>query len=663
MRTRSSRFFVILLHLVGVCHHNSPSIKSPSSGLVGVNPWPVHLETVSLSSYDNEDGDDYACRPNSKNDPEEADNNNNFELLWLQDQNDQLCFGPTGTFAECGDTTLWLVRKHELTSRRRSGRRLLLSSLFGASPSEEEDEVSTSRRQPTVGYTFQVVDHDIAEDLATTEGANHSKQSHRKKNNKADCLDQNSEEGITLARCNASWRSTPAASNVWLINPQGILHQRSRGRKQLWMLGNWRKSALSSSSYDEDHICLQRVNETNAVLVPCAEGDGNNNRIQPNATTIDFVRFEFVRYKATTVSTGCATTLKASVPYAAHKRRRTTSPPVPRSYTSATERILERSASVDSIPTLRDKAHSHASEPVMHPELKLSTQLLFTGKKEKKNATDFPRISPFSLLKDTNPILLMSGQTNGRTKGPETGHPAHLSSSMIHRLEGKGDEKPMKLQPIRIHPYIEKARNEVWTDPKTGLNFATDLRQYLGWDKKEHGRHTLMGVGQYIKGYVVKVYGVAFYVSKKDVLADPTFAKYATLSADELRARSDFYEHLQRMNLQSDGKAGRFDRTLLLKTNMQLSTETMRSSLGADWSMLTEEAKETLADSSLKPRPADEHMLRLIESSENPSRCSCSQVAPPEYEADPNCCARGTEIAFTWRKNGDFEVRAVIVFS
>lgn len=643
MRTRSSRFFVILLHLVGVCHHNSPSIKSPSSGLVGVNPWPVHLETIALSSYtDNQQDDNYLC--SSSEDYRESDGTN-FELLWLQDQNDHLCLGPTGTFAECGDTTLWLVRRHELPTQR-SGRGFLLLSLFGATPSK----VETIHREPTVGWTFQAVDHDIAEDLVSESA--HQKHSQWKKN--TDCLGQNSDE-ITISKCFASWRSKPSGSNVWLINQQGML-QTSRKRKGLF--GGFRRS-----SSENERICLQRVNGTNTALVSCAEGE-----ILTESNTTNFVRFEFVRYKATTVPVGCVTYNKdrASESHSrAHERSvHQTKTSAPKSYPAPTkmERIQSKeSPGADSIPSLRDKAHSHASEPLMHPELKLSTQLLFTGRAEKKKIAEPKRLSPFSLLKDTNPILLMSGQANGESKGLETNPPAHLSS-MIHRSEEKGDEKTMKLQQIRVHPYIEKAKNEVWTDPKTGLDFATDLCQYLGFDRKEHGRHTLMGVGQYIKGYVVKVYGVAFYVSKKDVLADPTFAKFATLSAEELRGRPDFYEHLQRMNLQGDGKAGRFDRTLLLKTNMQLSTETMRSSLGADWSMLTDEAKETLADSSLTPRPADENMLRLIESPENPSRCSCSQVAPDEYEADPDCCARGTELAFTWRKNGDFEVRTLCIF-
>ena len=147
------------------------------------------------------------------------------------------------------------------------------------------------------------------------------------------------------------------------------------------------------------------------------------------------------------------------------------------------------------------------------------------------------------------------------------------------------------------------------------------------------------------------------YVSKRDVLADPLFEPYALLTQEELRDRPDFYSHLRHMPSPLDDRGGLFDRTLLLKLNMQLSTETMRSSLQADWKMLTDERKNLLINSSLKPRPADENMLRKIESDDNPSNCSCGQTAPEEYNADDSCCARGTELVFTWRKNGDLEVR------
>ena len=112
------------------------------------------------------------------------------------------------------------------------------------------------------------------------------------------------------------------------------------------------------------------------------------------------------------------------------------------------------------------------------------------------------------------------------------------------------------------------------------------------------------------------------------MLADPLFEPYSTLSQDELRERPDFYSHLRHMPFPLDDRGGLFDRTLFLKLNMQLCTETMRSSLQGDWKMLTEESKNLLTDSSMKSRPADAKMLRTIQSEENPGNCSCGQVAP-----------------------------------
>ena len=158
----------------------------------------------------------------------------------------------------------------------------------------------------------------------------------------------------------------------------------------------------------------------------------------------------------------------------------------------------------------------------------------------------------------------------------------------------------------------------------------------------------------------MQVYGVGFYVSKRDILADSSFEPYASLSSEGLRGSPDFFLILRTMKgfTNANQPAGNFDRTIFLKTNMQLSTETMRSSLYADWKMLTPESKNLLIGLSMKPRPAGPTFLDIAKSPDNPNRYTCAQIAPEEYNADPSCCARGTELAFTWRKNGDLEVRA-----
>lgn len=252
-------------------------------------------------------------------------------------------------------------------------------------------------------------------------------------------------------------------------------------------------------------------------------------------------------------------------------------------------------------------------------------------------------------LHDTNPILLM-GAKSQTSSLLLTKLSQEIPSGSVAKLSSSNSPTLQPLRRMEIHPYIAAAKNELWMDPQTGLEYHTDLCRYLGRGRKEYGRHTLMGVGQYRKGYVIKVYGVAFYVSKRDALTDGSLAPYAGLSAEELRARPDFYQLLRNMNPAS------VDRTLLLKTNMQLSAEVMRNSLHADWQYLTAEAKTTLISSSMQAREADAEMLRIIQRPDNPSRCSCSQVAPESYQADPTCCARGTELAFTWLKNGRLEV-------
>lgn len=149
---------------------------------------------------------------------------------------------------------------------------------------------------------------------------------------------------------------------------------------------------------------------------------------------------------------------------------------------------------------------------------------------------------------------------------------------------------------------------------------------------------------------------MAFYVSKRDVLADPAMAPFASLESEELRDSAEFYAVLRHMLSSGHPEGGLFDRTLFIKTNMQLALETMQKSLEADWKLLTPEAKATLIGSSTKSRPASDSMLSFISSPDNPSRCSCAQTAPEEYNADPTCCARGTELVFTWRKDGQLEV-------
>ena len=301
------------------------------------------------------------------------------------------------------------------------------------------------------------------------------------------------------------------------------------------------------------------------------------------------------------------------------------------------------------------------------------------NKNRKNEKSQYQKRSLLS-LRDTNPILFTTG-VGSDSSSDDTVHVSNKADATKPvnagktRVDGKvttpsqqqppngsqfsGNEKSSRMLRMQTHPYIVAAKDGVWTDPKTGLEYPTDICEYLGHDHKEAGRHTLVGVGQYTKtffSYAAKVYGIALYVSKRDVLADPTFERYAVMTDQELRETPEFHQHLRSVPGDQPHEI-QADRTLLLKLNMQLSTNTMRSSLATDWKLLTQELKDLLINSSLKPRPAEQPMLDKIMSAENSGRCSCGQVAPPEYKADISCCARGTELVFTWRKNGNLEVR------
>ena len=645
---------MILLHLVGVCHRHRTLLSPQRSGILGVNPWPVQLESLFLSSfpqlktrrrreYDDHDNEDDAIEHHSEDQTdddffqEEEEEEQHLEPIWLQNRDDLTCLGPTGSFTECGDATLWFIQRHTLPQPPAIPGKAKRQFLSGIWQKDSDTQMQVSRSpSPLTGWTFQVVDRDYGE-LA----ADHPEEDQRKRNSNPsglECLDR-VDSAVQVLPCKRKWMRPTPSSGVWLIDDQGSMQVYDRRRQ------------LQHQNSNTEPLCLHRgrANETDSVVLgSCAdpfEGSENNETLP--------VRFSFVRYRAVTITHDASAHSSGG-----HQQQQGRHASLSRS-SKATRGNMPTSSPVreNAIPSSRDKAHIQAEDDWMHhTELMRSSQLLFHSMNKMNQKRDEEEASPLNtLLQDTNPILLMGHNSNKKKKTKPT-NPALLHPTPDEGIN-IGAAASMKMRPIQKHPYIEQAKNEVWTDPQTALEYFTDLSTYLGRDRAVSGRHTLTGVGQYRKGYVIKVYGIAYYVSKRDVLADPTFATYARMSEDELRARPDFYTHLRQMNYRNeDDNAGKFERTLMLKTNMQLSAETMRSSLQADWRMLSDEMKDTLIGSSMEPRPADEDMLKLIQSPENPSRCSCSQVAPEEYQADPDCCARGTELVFTWLKNGDLEV-------
>jgi hypothetical protein len=725
MRTRRSRFFVILLHLVGVSHYYSPNTgmyskyysyyySAASPGIVAVFPYPIALEQIDLyqeilappstacAAMDHHQQQQQHLYNNNN------DNHSNNRIrrtlwnrrqhqqqqhqqeeedppvpLWLQDPVDGWCLGPTGIFSECGDATLWLVERKRLPARNKLrllsgvpesiqrpfwwGRNLDTANDAAQQPEKEVDTERRIQQTPTeIGWTFRVLDRDyeVSSAVSTPPPSRSSKKEEtrrqrRERNHQAECLDANPMDlSVDVQSCRSRggfiWQPK-VRSSVWTIHSDGTLHPVASAK---------RVTTLSQQPSENESLCLTRG------------GVKGNQAILANCETQTPVQFSFLRYRVVPTS-------MLTLPAAAKD-----TPPVPDtprqdfidSYPNARVATKKSFASISNgdsdntsptlapstisletsnLPVTRDRAHSQAAlGPLMHPELKVASRLIFADQsKRRKTGDDGTNIHKFiGALSNTNPILLAGRNQNRGTVSSWKLTTNHLIQDTT---TSSVNVKALKVRKMQTHPYLNEASQGIWTDPQTNLQYHTDLGNYLGRTRMDHGRHTLTGFGIYRKGYVIKVYGIAYYVSKRDVLADSIFESYATLTAEELRLRPDFYEVLRKMGHPHAERqnSGYFDRTIMLKTNMQLSAETMRSSLEADWSYLTDEAKRTLVGASMQGQVADDDMLALIQSPDNPSRCSCSQIAPPEYNANPDCCARGTELVFTWTKSNDLEVR------
>ncbi len=84
----------------------------------------------------------------------------------------------------------------------------------------------------------------------------------------------------------------------------------------------------------------------------------------------------------------------------------------------------------------------------------------------------------------------------------------HSSSSSLNSHQ----DLPLKPRKIPVHPYIASSKDGIYIDPSTGLNFPTDIHNYLGHDRKESGRHTLTGVGLFTKTMLkIKVSFICFF--------------------------------------------------------------------------------------------------------------------------------------------------------
>jgi len=684
VKTRASRFFIVVLHLVCVSTRLRSNKATDNKSFIFWRETVANLQiqtvhtAVSIASITESFNQNIALQDVNK-----------LEPYWLQDVHDQQCLGPMGHFSECGDANLWrMIPKSKQHARRRQWIRWAI----------EDDDFD---QQEVLGYyALQIFDQDVSQfyrQISEKLSERNVEESSPSSNNadfiNKECMTRRRKDNkLVVVQCSEdrAW--------YWRVNENGILFfdkpARGFGSSSRRASSGNKKRLLNKRQNLES--CVWRKNTSVAVLSPC---DGNQPSFEIQNTTkaspldwiaeervaqVQFVRHNYERdaYVHQSLPTGPTKMLPANREQFGIGIE--TKIGIQKSFEAS--ETSSSSTGITNLPSRVDIAHSHASVPSDRAERRLSTfhvKPILSYRSSDTVSNQIPRF-----LRNTNPILIATDPklTVGGTTASEeiagkgsTGnngikklrkHPARVKNAppvMIHNEDNRLRSISEKLivRKIQTNPYIEASKDEQWIDPQTGLMYQTDLCQYLGHERKDVGRHTLTGIGQYTKTMLnIKVYGVGFYVSKRDILADPSVEPYASLSSGELRQSVDFFRILRSMKgfSTSNEPAGSFDRTIFLKMNMQLSTATMRSSLDSDWKMLTPEAKELLIGSSMQPRPADPAFLKIAMLPDNPNRCTCAQIAPEEYNADPSCCARGTELVFTWRKNGNLEVRLNGVF-
>lgn len=705
MRSRSSRLFIVLLHLVGVPTNLPLNSSFWNVGIVGVHPVAIVLDKLHLNGHIG--GLDGLLRKL----PNDIAESIMGDPYWLQDELDGKCLGPTG-FSECGDATLWILR-----------RRIPLASAAGETNRKGRRKRDQKKISEEVSdFAIQLLDTEMISSLSHSGGEQemrrHFKRKRGDKNGSAlECLviekpsrrngkdkDENliwNFEGeahlLRLESCmkKEAWK--------WNVDGDGVISHQGQSWSQssesdiggFEMRGaagyaiNFQGIRSKGKNEVPHPLCIWRADTKAVVAASCQVGIKKDDSISHGENRV--VPFSLIRYKmnANARSDSMAslsldsTSILSALITSEEKTldSQTNGISTKSSDASATSSDAITEENLQTPPRTMTSSESH-SKYTMHPELKPISELLFSPIKPESNAA--------SLSKNNNPLMLGNGINSNRvlpvTDNKLSNHQmplaqrasldipqsaqqsmlststnkqnllhyssssASISLSSTHHHQHQIKTSVSAPRKIPVHPYIKESKNGVWTDPQTELEFLTDLSSYIGDDRKKHGRHTLMGVGQFTKTvFKIKVYGVALYVSKRDILADPNFIPFSSLNTEQIQENMDLFGYLQ--------KAKKVDRTLLVKLNMQLGVDTIRGSLEADWKMLTDEHKSLLINCSMDPRPALKDMLDKITSDENSSRCSCAQIAPPEYNADTTCCARGTELAFTWRKDGSLEVR------
>lgn len=501
MTTRSSRFFVVVLHLVGVSTHLPTTSPSGRSGIVGVNPLSIVLETLDPSSLDlDSDESNLRIQPHQPH--------------WLQDlMGDQTCLDPMGGFSECGDATLWLVVPKKSSRRQALWRKWIT---WATEEEETEENTSSSRIQ---GFALQLYDDTHQQQPLPPQEEPHNKDDlssslssysfhYSYYHTRSAYVDLSEKECLTRRRKDNQLILVPCSQDrawAWHFNEHGILHfKKPKSSSSI----KKREDSVDLKQDKHQRIqglkkggkktleCLARNASHAAILTPC---DGRQTHLD-SGTEARVLQIGLVRQATADSTVDIQRHVSDTLIVEASEQR---------------QKQQQQQQQPRLPPSRIDIAHSHASKSPERVELKRSNRMTSLSINANTNTKSSPSLDsttslplPLMYFKDTNPILLANGHTTGLSKKDnEKGRKSLMANkkstmalpdSTASSATSAARPKPM-VRKIQTNHYINEAKDERWTDPLTGLIYHTDLCRYLGHDRKEVGRHTLTGVGQYMK--------------------------------------------------------------------------------------------------------------------------------------------------------------------
>jgi len=261
-RTRTSRFFLVVLHLVCVSTH----LRRKETAAA--------ISTIQSVQYPAGNSNQQSKHNNG------VYNSNKLEPYWLQDAYDQKCFDLRGHFSECGDANLWRVIPK---SKRDSYHSMLRQWIRWAREKVDGDQQAFIEEY----YSLQV----FADDISKFYGGKLSEEENEDK----DCLSrQKKDNKLVIVPCSEdkAWH--------WKVNEYGMLHfakpVRGSGTKK-HLLNNKRQHHLESCVWRNHNVSSEE-----AFLLSC---DGNQpaNKNRNSTTSLDangkknrVVQIQFVRH-------------------------------------------------------------------------------------------------------------------------------------------------------------------------------------------------------------------------------------------------------------------------------------------------------------------------------------------------------------------------------